>query len=419
MTFNDAMNFISNRSRFKSSLSLSSLKKLMSLCGNPQSDMSFIHIAGTNGKGSVSYMLSNILQSAGYKTGLFVSPYVVDFCERIQINGNYIEKSHFADIIKDLKPKVDSLEKQGHEFTEFDLITAAALIYFKNSNCDYVVLEVGMGGRFDATNIIDAPLICGICHIDLDHQAILGNSIEKIAQEKCGIIKPSTRYCVSYPMQQPKALQVIEQNAKNNKVSLVIPNVQDKKVEQFSSTATVDNIAVEISMAGEHQVYNSSMAVTIARLLNISNEHIKNGIKNTTVPARVEIINKTPLIILDGAHNTDGIYALTNYIKNNIKIPVTLIIGMVNDKDYKGSVKLLSEICQNVITVNVSSDRALKDNQLYDEFKKYINNVSVAKDTDHALTLLGQDNEQRAVVICGSSYLAYDIRQKVTERFKK
>ena len=193
MTFKDAMSFISNRTRFKTDLSLSSLKKLMSLCGTPQGDMSFIHIAGTNGKGSVCYMLSGILQSAGYKTGLFVSPFVVEFCERIQINGEYISKSDFASIIENLKDKVIMLEKEGCLFTEFDLITAAALIYFKNNKCDYVVLEVGLGGKYDATNIIAPPVISGICHIDLDHQAVLGDSIEKIAQEKCGIIKSGSK----------------------------------------------------------------------------------------------------------------------------------------------------------------------------------------------------------------------------------
>ncbi|MEE1187043.1 MAG: folylpolyglutamate synthase/dihydrofolate synthase family protein [Acutalibacteraceae bacterium] len=419
MTFKDAMSFISNRTRFKTDLSLSSLKKLMSLCGTPQGDMSFIHIAGTNGKGSVCYMLSGILQSAGYKTGLFVSPFVVEFCERIQINGEYISKSDFASIIENLKDKVIMLEKEGCLFTEFDLITAAALIYFKNNKCDYVVLEVGLGGKYDATNIIAPPVISGICHIDLDHQAVLGDSIEKIAQEKCGIIKKGTNYCVTYPKQDNKALKVISENAKNNSVELLIPTIENQITNQFYSTATIENTDVEISLAGQHQIYNCSVAVLIAKLLDIDDKHIKKGVKNTTVPARVEIINKTPLVILDGAHNTDGISALENYIRQYVKKPVTLLIGMVNDKDYKNSVKIIAPVCKNVITVDVGGTRALKENELCIEFKKYADNVYKACSTDDALRIINSINDGLPIVICGSLYLAADIRQKILQMFKK
>ena len=212
LTYDEALRFIHSRDCFGSNLGLLRIEKLTQALGNPQKGLKYIHVGGTNGKGSTCTMLSEIMISQGYRTGLFTSPYVVDFCERMQIDGEMISHEELAALTEKVKPVVEELDVQGICATEFEVVTAIAFLYFARNNCDIVILEVGLGGKLDSTNVIDRPLASVITSISLDHTEILGDTVGKIAQEKCGIIKQGA-VTVAYPQMDAQALEVIEKTA--------------------------------------------------------------------------------------------------------------------------------------------------------------------------------------------------------------
>ena len=215
---------INSLMKFGMQLGLDRIKKLLSLIGSPQNNLRFIHVAGTNGKGSACTMMSSILTQAGYKTGLFVSPYVTCFRERMQISGKMISEEELNNLLNEIMPVVDKMAEEQEFITEFELITAIALKWFSNNNCDIVVLEVGLGGRFDSTNVIENPIVSVIMSISFDHTSVLGDKLEQIALEKCGIIKPCSTTVV-YPDQNQDALKVILKVAKEQKNKIIIPEL--------------------------------------------------------------------------------------------------------------------------------------------------------------------------------------------------
>jgi dihydrofolate synthase/folylpolyglutamate synthase len=310
MTYTQAVEFFHSFLKFGINPGLERIKALCEKLGNPQNELKFIHVAGTNGKGSTSAMIAEILKLASYKVGLFTSPYVVDFRERIQINGQMIEKEQLAGIAQKIKKVVYALALEGIEPTEFEVITAAAFLYFAQSKCDVVVLEVGLGGRLDSTNIIKTPLLSIITSISLDHINILGSTIEQIALEKCGIIKEGG-ITVSYPEQLEAAKRVITETAYKMNNKLIIPKIENIQIinEDIRGTkAQIDGIDLTIPLIGEHMVKNCSVAVAAARALNstglkVSDENISAGVANTSIAARMEVFNDKSLILLDGGHN--------------------------------------------------------------------------------------------------------------------
>ena len=220
MKYDEALSYIHSLERFGVRPGLDRMRELMRLLGNPQNTLKFLHIAGTNGKGSTSTIAACILKSAGYNVGLYTSPYVLDFRERIQLNGEMVSKQDLADITEKVR---SAIEENNLLITEFEAVTAIAFLYYASKSCDYVVLEVGLGGRFDATNIISAPCVSVITLIGLDHTDVLGDTMEKIAFEKCGIIKEKSPV-VSFPFQKPECLEIIKQTAKVNNCCLLTPN---------------------------------------------------------------------------------------------------------------------------------------------------------------------------------------------------
>ena len=229
MNYTGSVEYIHSLLRFGIKPGLERISELLSLLGNPQEKVKAIHIAGTNGKGSTSTMTANILKNAGYRTGLFTSPYVINFRERIRINGEMIPEDALAETVSRVKEKIDILNEQGTEITEFEAITAAAYLYFAEEGCDFAVMETGLGGRFDATNVITKPAICIITSISFDHTDILGDSLEKIAFEKCGIIK---RNCpvVTSENQSSEAMQVIKKTCEEKSSPLFITDPQKATV---------------------------------------------------------------------------------------------------------------------------------------------------------------------------------------------
>ena len=413
MNYTEAVRLSHSRQRFSSTPSLERIKRITSLCGNPQRSMRFIHIAGTNGKGSTSVMLSSILTAAGYKTGLSTSPYITCFRERFRINGIMISEEELAQIVTQLHPIITDLDEQGVVANEFEVVVAITLLWFAKEKCDIAVLEVGLGGRFDATNVIPAPDSAVITHIDLDHTAILGDSVKQIATEKCGIIKSGSKV-VAYPVQYPGAMQVIKDNCKKADCPLTIPQIPEFNADLSGATFDYKGESYNILLVGEHQVLNAVTAIEAALGVGIDTKFIKQGLAAATMPARVEVVSKSPLIILDGAHNPDGMTALSKSIDMLCDVKPVAIMGMLKDKDCDSAVKIVAPKFSKIITVGVDNPRTMTADQLKDCLAPYCNNISTADDLTDALNLAKAEN--KPIVICGSLYLASQIRPKITEK---
>lgn len=419
MNYVDAIDYIHSLEKFGINPGLERIKALCEAFGNPQDRLKFIHVAGTNGKGSTSTMISEILQKAGYRTGLFTSPYVIDFNERIQIDGKMIPSDDLAEIVSKLEPVITELARQGIQTTEFEAITTAAFLYFESCGCDVVVLEVGLGGRFDATNIIKTPLASVIASISLDHMAVLGDTIEKIAFEKCGIIKQNG-ITVCYPSQTAEALAVISSTAKQRNNELVVPLVKDIKLIDesiYGTNAVMDGLKIFVPFMGHHMVMNASVAAATARVLSrkgyaIGDENIVHGIGASKMPARMEIISKEPLTILDGGHNEGCANALANVVRSFLKgRRIIAVCGMMADKDYKKYLSITAPLFETLIATRPALPRALDAHTLAETAKKYCENSYIIEDSSEALMKsISLADKDDVIIICGSFYLASELR---------
>ena len=420
MNYREALSFVHSRQKFGSRPGLDSIRRITELCDNPQRDMRFIHIAGTNGKGSISTMLSNILIESNKKTGLYISPYVIDFRERIQINGEMISKADFARIITFLAPFVKRVDSEGLCVTEFELITCAAFIYFKEKGCDFAVLEVGMGGRLDATNIIESPEVSVITRIDLDHTAVLGDTVSQIAAEKCGIIKKGTPI-VMYPDQYEEVSYTIKNTAQLNGSELVVPSIdfiaEDKAI--FGSRVNYKGIEFNLRLIGAHQRLNAITAIEAAFKIGISSENIVSGIEKTSFAARMELICDNPVVLLDGAHNPNGAKALSSALRDIFgDKKVVAIMGMLADKDVDETLGILAPCFSDIITVKVPNPRTMTASELKKVASKYCSSVTVAGSYSQAIALSRSIAGDRPVIVCGSLYLASAIRPKLIKFYK-
>jgi len=424
LNYDESIAYIHSLEKFGINPGLERISALCDSLGNPQDSLQFIHVAGTNGKGSTSTMLSGIMQAAGYKTGLFTSPYVVDFCERIQIDGKMISHDELAEIVSETEPIIMRLAANGVQPTEFEAVTAAALLYFARKSCKIVVLEVGLGGRFDATNIIKTPLVSVITSISMDHMAVLGDTIEKIAMEKCGIIKQNG-ITVSYPEQSVEALAVIIETAKQRNNQLFIPSVKDIRIIDeglYGTKAAFDGLEVFVPFMGEHMVLNASVAVETARLLAqnglaVSDENIADGIAAAKMPVRMEIVKKEPLIIMDGGHNEGCANALAACIEKHLKgRQITAVCGMMSDKDYDTYLKITAPLFKTFIAAKPAISRALNAETLSETAKKYCKNCMVIENPQEALQkALDLSGKGDVIIICGSFYLAGELRKQLLD----
>lgn len=421
MNFKQAMVHIHSLNRFGSKPGLERIGALLHLLDNPQNNLKFIHVAGTNGKGSTCTMLSSIFTAAGLKTGLFISPFVVDFRERIQLCGEFISKEDLCRLTQVVKSAADKLSNSGDDATEFEFITALAFCYFAEKDCDIVVLETGLGGSLDSTNIIVKTAVSVITKIGLDHTEILGDSIEKITFQKCGIIK-SNSVVVSAPNQPVKALSIIKQTASEKNCEFHLPDIDEIKnrnTTPFLNSFQYKELNIKLPLVGLHQLENAITAIETAKICGISNEFIQKGLSKVSFPARLEIISKKPLVILDGAHNPDGAAVLAEYIKQ-LKSPPVVIVGMMADKDMDKTVSLFAPLCSLVITVSVADNaRSATAQQLAQIAKNYCKTVYSAENYHAALELADKNSDNLPIVICGSLYLAADIRDLAINRYKE
>lgn len=410
MNYSETLKYISSLGNFYQPAGLDRIKKITEKLGNPQDAFKSVHIAGTNGKGSTCTMLAEIFQAAGYKTGRYISPYVIDFRERIQINGEFISEN---DIVK-YGEKVKSI---GLPVSEFEFITALAFLYFKENNCDIVIVETGMGGRLDATNVFNKPQACVITKIGLDHSEILGDTEEKIAAEKCGIIKKNVPV-ISYCDQPKQAEGVIKEKAD----IFISPDLAELKIincGNSGSTFIYKDEEYNLSLIGKHQIYN---ALTVIETLNAVGEDIpvgtiKNTLEKVTFPARAEIINISPFCILDGAHNPDGAKALAEIMKG-YDGKITAVTAVMRDKDYPAVLAETLKYCRNAVTLAVKDmPRSLEAQALKEEAEKYCT-AYVAEDYKEAVKKAFDLAEGNPVFVFGSLYLASGIRDVLKDFYK-
>lgn len=426
MTYQEALNTIHSLDTFGSRPGLDRIKKLLSILGNPQNSLKFIHVAGTNGKGSTCAMISSTLVEAGYKTGLFISPFITDFCERIQINGKMINHDTLAETVERTYPILLKLREEDCIITEFEYVMALAFVIFKQQNCDVVVLEVGLGGLLDSTNVILPPLVSVITTVGIDHTNVLGNTIEEIARQKCGIIKPLSPVVTSN--QQEEVVQIIKSTCAQNNCSLhqskdIEVNVISQSIE--GTKFSYKGKEITLPLIGKHQIENGKTALAVFEAIQdklpVTIDNIALGFAKATNPARFEVLNKKPLVILDGAHNPNGIEALKNALADLVTTQNNIcILGMLGDKDSQSSIELLKGMFDNVIAVNVNNPRNLGAKELAKKCEGYFNNVTYEDDVfeafDKGFKLAKQNNS--SLIICGSLYMAGEIRPYIIKSLK-
>jgi dihydrofolate synthase/folylpolyglutamate synthase len=354
---------------YKESIKLDKMRQLAGMLGNPQSGLRCIHVSGTKGKGSTCSMAASILKEAGYSVGLYTSPHLLSFRERIKINDELISEEEFCGLVNRVKPVIDSIDKKNEDRypTFFEVYTALAFLYFKEKEVDLCVLEVGMGGRLDATNIIDKPLCCGITPISLDHTQILGNTISLIASEKAGIIKRDS-VCVSAPQQAP-AIEVIRRackdaNARLFEVGRDLYFERDRN-QRFSLSGIFQKYPfLEVGLLGDHQFINAATAVGLVEALRFYDIIIKPaavmaGLKSVTWPGRLQVLRDRPYLVLDGAQNKDSARALKEALRAYFKYDkLILVLGISGDKDIKGICDELAPVSDKIILTRAAVPRA-------------------------------------------------------------
>lgn len=409
MNYAETINYIHNTPKFSRTLGNDLLRKLLDKLGNPQENLKFIHIAGTNGKGSTAIMLSEILTRAGYKTGLFTSPYIELFNERIKIDGKMIDDNSLADIATKIR---NVIETNNTPVSEFALDTAIAFEYFNQQKCDIVILETGLGGRLDATNVIDSSILSVITSIGMDHMQYLGNTISEITAEKCGIIKENGKVIV-YPMQESEAKSVIENFCTTQNARLIyasLPEVLEDNAFLY------DGMRYTLSLCGDFQKYNAATAITAVYELrnsgfSISDTALYDGLLAAFNPARMERLSCG--LILDGAHNTSAMRELCKTLSKMNK-PVYVCIAMMEDKDISGCIAELAKIYPKIIATEINMPRCAKAELIADEFAKYNINAQIDKDPiSAAKTALALAGKSGTAVVCGSLYLSGIVRKNL------
>ncbi|URZ00068.1 Folylpolyglutamate synthase [Clostridium felsineum] len=432
LNYEEAISYIHCSLKFGINLGLNRVARLLEILGNPHEKIKCIHIAGTNGKGSTTAMISQILIEAGYKVGMYTSPYIEEFEERIQVNNCNIPKEDLCSIIEKVSLAVKKLKDEGIEDpTEFEIITAAAFLYFSVKKVDYAVIEVGLGGRFDATNVI-MPILTVITSVSYDHMKILGDTLAKIAYEKAGIIKDKVPL-VLYP-QKKEAEVVIKSIAEERKANIInvgegkaefIDNLveKDRYFQHIHMEILQDQYDIKLALLGKHQINNAKTAVMVIEALKnqglrVSKNNIINGLYKVRWRGRLDVIENNPLVVLDGAHNADGILKLKESIQIHFKYnKLILILGILADKEVKKMVELIVRDASKVITVSPHSDRAEDEEELCNMVKRYNNQCEAERDYNRAYEkAVSCYKEGDMILVCGSLYMIGDMIKLIKKK---
>ncbi|SHJ82809.1 dihydrofolate synthase / folylpolyglutamate synthase [Anaerocolumna jejuensis DSM 15929] len=448
MDYKEALDFLEEIKKVGSKPGLTAIGQLLEELGSPQEGMAFVHVAGTNAKGSVSAYIASILACAGYVTGRFSSPAVFVYEEMIQvltgepessldkaaageslahspIHISPIEKEELASCIEVIKAACIKMAEEGKEHpTAFEVETAMAFLYFRRKNCDIVVLEVGMGGRLDATNIIEAPKCSVLTSISMDHWEYLGNTLKEIAWHKAGIIKPGIPV-VSYK-QEEEAEKVIKEVAEERKAVLTTADFSDITIHKMDMDETLFDYGafknLKIKLLGKHQVYNAATAITAAEALNnngipIDRKDIYRGLQCTEWEGRFQRINSNPLIIIDGAHNEGAAGVLAENIRIYLKNKTLyFVMGMFKDKDYEAVLRLTAEYAEEIYCITPPGPRGLPSSQLAEaaarQGVKAVNAVNVKQALSGIKEKAGEAGEY-AILAFGSLSILKEVKEEV------
>ena len=392
MTYDEAMNFIQNTNKFGTVLGLDSIRELLRRLGNPQEQLRIVHIAGTNGKGSILAFLASVFRESGYRAGRYVSPASFSYEERFRINEENISKEDLCYYVEQVKKEADGMVKDGMDHpTMFEIETALSFLYFRDKKVDAVLLETGMGGRLDATNIVSRPVCTVIASIGYDHMQYLGNTITEIAGEKAGIIKEGCPV-VSYDNDQ-EANEVIKAAAEAKHCRLDFVNTagirilsQSLKGQSFSYRSSHGRWyeKIEIPLLGTHQIYNAATALEVLEIIKnyycISEFQTEEGFRNTVWRGRLELLSEDPEIFCDGAHNPDGARCLAEFLRNNFTNKrIIYIMGVLADKEYEQMLEETAGIADCIYTVAPDNPRALSSRKLGEAAEKYCETVYIRK----------------------------------------
>ncbi len=424
MTYTEAMAFMDTYTRFYAHLDTSRMRHFMNLLGDPQKRLKFVHVAGTNGKGSCCAMTASILTHAGYKTGLFTSPHIMSFNERFQIDGQLIPDDVLGEIIGEVKEVNDTLDPD-HQVNWFEFVTAVAMIWFDRSGCDIVVLEVGMGGEFDGTNVIDVPECAVIMNIGLDHTAQLGNTLEEIASAKAGIIKAGGDVVIYRGRESVE--KVFEDRcallgARLHKADFdsILPISSGLYGQTFDACGYA---GLRIPLAGDHQMRNAATVLAVIEVLrekgwHVTEEDVREGLAGTSWPVRFEIMRERPLFIIDGGHNPQCLEAVKAGLEKLVdpSMPVVFLTGALKDKDTATMASILSSAGREFVVVTPDSHRAMPAEELAALFESHGCHVEVCDDLTAGIERAMEKATEKGVVCCvGSLYLAGDVRRYFME----
>ena len=433
MKYQEAIKYITEVGNFGSNYGLERTYKLLEFLDNPHGKLKIIHVAGTNGKGSTTAMITSMLKEAGYKVGMYTSPFLEEFEERIQINGNNIPKEKLAQLMTKIKYAVDKVIEEGYNHpTEFEIITALMFLYFATEKVDFAVVEVGLGGRLDSTNVI-TPILSVITSISFDHTNILGNTLEEIAREKAGIIKagiPTLIYPQEEIVEKVLSEKCEELGAKLYKINKddakLVEIIKEDKIYQLVKVKLDDEYDVKLQLLGEHQILNLAVALKALEIIKdkaakLSKESIIKALSEVRWNGRLEVMSNEPCVVIDGAHNIQGITQLDKNIKKYFKYDdLYLILGILADKDVDHMVKVITPQAKKVFTVTPNSMRAETAEELMNEVKKYNESCEAYNDYknafEDALKLCKKDD---LLLISGSLYMIGEMRGIIKKHFSK
>ncbi len=421
MNYEQALSYIHSVNWCFCKPGLERITELTSKLGDPQNDLKFIHVAGTNGKGSFCSMLASVLEHAGYKTGLYTSPYITTFCERMCTALKPIPESTLADITSHVRPIADAMTDKP---TEFELITAVALEYFKREKCDVVILEAGMGGRLDSTNVINTPVLSVITGIALDHTAYLGDTIEQIAKEKAGIIKNGVP--VLYGGKDEEAYEVIKATAKEKGCSLFRTKHDGINIKNADLNGTRFDYEgyddIDIALLGMYQPENAASVISAVDILRdggyeISDAALRDGLADARWHARFELLSNDPVTIYDGAHNPQGIEMFIKSVRHYFKDKKAVLVSTVmQDKEYRSMIKDISEVCEYAYLFKINY-RALDGNAHAKEYRECGVDATATESVREALELgIKKAREKGLPLVCaGSLYMYADLVKELKD----
>ena len=425
MSYQETLSYLFGLQKFGIKFGLSNISRLLELVGNPHKTLKTVHIAGTNGKGSTAATIASIMKEAGYKVGLYTSPHLIDFTERIKINGKEIEEGEVVRLTEYIRSKVQDSEFKDEleRITFFEFTTAMALIYFKEKEVDMAVMETGMGGRLDATNVI-RPLVSVITNISVEHKEYLGDTIEAVASEKAGIIKDGVPILTG--VDQPAAFQVIERICNEKRAPLYRLgrdfSFHRKGFNNFSYNGINESFdLLTLNLRGGHQFQNASLAVAAVEMLKnkgflIPLEALIDGLGKVSWPGRLETISQSPMIILDGAHNPAGAEMLSRAIKEELEFNrLYLVLGIMADKEVEGIISPLAPLAHEVILSRPQYERASRPSDLLPLAIRYNMNSRafehLREAIDYARSKAGSED---LIIISGSLFTVGEARGILT-----